>query len=737
MTIALQLRRTSIIWLVLAVISFLATIYLSYAYFTVRTTLLDQARKDAQAKTKEAAAELSRFITILKPLTESIVQEMSAKTFTKQELATLFKERKPVEVAGLGVAFLPYRFNQDEKLYAPYITERDGKQKLIKIEDVYDYTKPEHKFFHRGLKSAGFREPYYGLASGRIIVEYTMPFYYHGSDKKQGPSGIAYATQNLEHLKHVLSTLFLGKSGYWFILSKKGRFISHPQDQRSKKQETIFDLAKTLNNDALAQAGKKIIEQEQVFFEYDNEITGSPSWLFSEPIDGTPWSIVGVFDKNELDINPSVLRHNLIYPAIAFLFFIIMLTFFLMSQVSFDISTRWWIASFIISFALALLMMWIWRATHLYPSYRYETAYDVNNKLDLYTYLKKALSRLEGIPKLKGDTKGEDDQNNVVSDTSLFERSRDVLREGFYNENFVPTGIFINNIQFVASNQIQISAYVWQRFVDGLHDDIGRGPLFPQATDITMNEISRIRDGKTETILWELFATLNQFLRFDRYPFDTKALRIQMWHRYVKKNLILTPDMNAYQLINPRSLPGIDDDVYLPGWSLLETHFGYKQVNYTSNFGTYSVGPFGVYQATDKSEVPELYFDILVMRHLVDTLVADLLPIAVIAFLLFLILLTSVQLGYSVIAATASVFFATVVAHVRFRERIPQAQIVYFESFYFIMYFAILLVLFVTILYQLGLPVPFIRYRDNLIAKVLYWPVVFTALVLITMVYLY
>ena len=47
------------------------------------------------------------------------------------------------------------------------------------------------------------------------------------------------------------------------------------------------------------------------------------------------------------------------------------------------------------------------------------------------------------------------------------------------------------------------------------------------------------------------------------------------------------------------------------------------------------MGPFGIYKSVDKSEVPELYFDILVTRRLIDTLVADLLPIAVIAVLLF------------------------------------------------------------------------------------------------------
>jgi len=337
----------------------------------------------------------------------------------------------------------------------------------------------------------------------------------------------------------------------------------------------------------------------------------------------------------------------------------------------------------------------------------------------------------------KDDKGGKSLEEKKEEKNSLFDKAKEALHKGFYDSHFIPTGIFINNIRFVSANQIEVSAYVWQRFITGLHDEVPRGLMFPQASTVTVDEVSRIKEGNAEVILWEVYATLNQFLDFDQYPFDTKAIQIQLWHRYSKENVVLVPDLNAYQLINPRSLPGIDDDVYLPGWNLVATHFGYKTVNYASNLGNYKVGPFGVYDSVDKSGVPELYFDLLVTRQLLDTVVSDLLPIAVIAFLLFVILLTSVQLGYLVSGSCASVFFATVIAHVRFRGKIPRAQIVYFESFYFMMYIMILMILLVTLLYQLEFDIPFIRYRKNMISKALYWPFLFGCLAALTLIYLY
>lgn len=750
MTKIFKVRRTSYLWLLLVGAGLAATIYLTYNFFAVRDRLLDKARENARQDTINASRELSSFITMLKPLAQSIAKELSSKKLSKSEIETLLRENKSPAIAGLGVAFLPNAFGPDTKLYAPYMVEQEGEVKMVHIEKVYDYTKPEHQWFNKPLKKGPrFAEPYYGQASKTILVEYAVPFYYTDAGGKKRPAGIVYANQNIEHLKHVLDTLFLGKTGYWFILTKKGVFLSHPQTQFANKQISVFELADTLKNPELAKVGKKIAKQQEVFFEYDNEVTGAPSWLFSEPIEDTSWSIVGVFDKSELDVQPNTLRHNLILPMLALVFFIIMSLVCIISVFRQPSPSRWWSASFAVSFALAGLILWVWYATSIYPNYQHEITHRVENKAKLFDYLKKEAARQRygvRVDQVATDVSGrleKDEKKEKVGavpkdkEESLFEKAKEALYKGFYDARFIPIGIFINNIRFVSASQVEMSAYIWQRFTEGLHDEIPRGPMFPQASMVVINEVSRIKEGKSEVILWEVYATLNQFLEFDQYPFDTKAIHIQLWPRYSKENIILVPDLNAYQLINPRSLPGIDDDVYLPGWKLVATHFGYKTVNYASNLGNYKVGPFGVYDSVDKSGVPELYFDLLVTRQLLDTVVSDLLPIAVIAFFLFVILLTSVQQGYAVIGSCASVFFATVIAHVRFRGKIPRAQIVYFESFYFMMYIMIIVVLLVVLLYQLGFDIPFIRYRKNMIQKILYWPFLFGCLAAITLVYLY
>ena len=723
MELRMRWHSSSWVWSILSAAALIMTISFVYQFITKKNSVVESARLEAQLSAQQAAQKINTFISILQPIAQSIADELSEKQLNADQIEELLKSKKPVEISGLGVAFLPNAFSAEKKLYAPYYLEKDGTQQLIRLEDLYDYSSSENSWLYDAINQGSmFAEPYFGSASNTILIEYVAPIY-RTVKGEQVAVGIVYANQSVEHLKHILTTLFLNDAGYWAILSNTGTYLAHPLDQLVQKQTSIFDLAKQIKNDSLAQAGKKILEKEHIFLEYENEITGASSWLFTEPIEGTNWTIAGIFDKAELPIDPLILRKQLINPSIYLALFLIFFVFLLLSLLKERMTPHWWIASGLISLALVAQIGWTWYATFSYPDFRKdEKSYIVENKANLYNYIKEAIQ-----PYRYGQPSSE----------PAAPRSMQEALTARQDSRFIPTGIYVNNVQFRGINEIQISAYVWQRFTNGIHDAVPRGFIFPQATESVITEISRIKDSTTETIMWEVYAKLNQFFLFEDYPFDSKSLRIQFWHRHIKKNIVLIPDLDSYQLINPRSLPGIDDEAYLPGWQIVASHFGYKKENYSTNFGAYATGPFGIYKSIDKSEAPELFFDILIKRNIIDSLTSDLLPVTVIAFLLFVILLTSVRLGYGVIASCASVFFGTVFAHMRFREKVPHSQVVYFENFFFLMYAFIILVLLATILYQQEFNIPFIRYKRNLFLKVCYFPFLFGLISLITLRYLY
>jgi len=301
----------------------------------------------------------------------------------------------------------------------------------------------------------------------------------------------------------------------------------------------------------------------------------------------------------------------------------------------------------------------------------------------------------------------------------------------------VPTGIFLTDLQFLNPSQISIVGYIWQRYVDKTHQQTTRGFVLPQAINSNIKELYRKSEGGTETILWSVEATINQRLHYRTYPFDSKLLEVEMWHADFDQNVLLLPDLDSYRQLNPRSKPGLSDEAYLEGWRMTDSSFGYLERHHRALFGMYNRGLFGIYRQVVKSDIPNLSFNIRAERRLAETLFADLLPLIVVALLLFATFVASGEWGYASLGAMASVFFGTVFSHMRFREKIPAYAVVYFETFFFAVYTAIFIVVILATLYQLGTRIWFIQYRKNLISRLLYWPILLLTLVISTIYYLY
>ncbi len=702
---------------ILVCISLTLTGLLTLKHIKNKYTVINAAHMQAQQETIHAAQQLDSFITELIPLVHSLSNELTTKKLSKEQIEERLQQ-KPVEISGFGVAFEPYAYDNKDRLYAPYYVEKDDKQQLLHLDSLYDYTQPEHTWYHQSLtKGPGFIDPYFGSISGTILAEYAEPFY--ATDKETGgekPVGIVFANQTIEHLQHILSTLYLGQTGYWFLLANDGSFLSHPNMHLVKERTSIFDLAKKLDSEELYCAGNKAVQGESGATEYDNEITKKPSWLFFEQLPSTKWILCRVYDKDEVPLDKDLLRRQLMHivlSAFASLLFIVL--FFMMSiQKN---TRRWWYISFTIATIFAATLGLLWYISWLYPDYK-ENLIPIRDKIGLYTFLDTHVNQSVTLEQQKANI-------------------HKLLTYRYKKGQYIPTGIFVSHLTFSAENQINIVCYIWQRYFDGIHDNVSRGFILPQATTVKKTELYRRKEAKTEVIIWQVKAVLNQDIIYQRYPFDVKDLQLQIWHQDFEKNIILVPDLDSYQLINPSIRPGLSPTVYFPGWSIKGSYFGYMKNIYNTVFGLYSYGPFGIYKKVEKSQTPELYFAITAQRYLFNILIADLLPIAVIALLLFVLLLTSVPQGYGILGSCATVFFGLLFEQIRFRTKIPSAQLVYFENFYLILYAMILAIVIVALLYLLKFNINFIQYKKNLIAKLLYWPIVLGFSLGITLLYLY
>jgi len=694
--------------------------YLLFRYTRFSHSHSLQAKNEAIEQTRNAAKDLVNYVDILKPIATSIAEQLSNTDFTQAQIDELLRKSKPKEITGVGVAFLPYAFDKNSKLFGRSMVEKDGTVTLVKLEDLYDYTDPKYTWFTEPLKKgAGFVQPYYSQELNTAMAQYGAPIHRTDVNGKKVVIGVAFANQSLLHLQHIIEALFLGNTGYWFILTETGSFLAYPQ--LKYKSKTIFDIANDLRNPELGEAGKKIMKGESVVFEYENELTGADSWLISSPIGSTPWSVVGVFDQEEFYQDTNVFRHALMLPSLVFLISVIFLLWCI-AVVCEKHTILWAILSAVMSVAIFIQIVWVWYAIYNYPYKRDEpNVYRIESKVKLFEYLK------NNFPAQATQL---DPQYEAMS---MQER---LLKVVPYKQ-LVPTGIYINNLQFAEASEIKFSAYFWQRFTRGLHDTLPAGFVFIQTNDATIEQETAIKDRSDNLITYDVFAKLNQFLTYTLYPFDMKSVRIKYWSKTSNENFYFIPDLDSYQLINPRSLPGVDPDVFVPGWTIIGSYFGYQKMPYTTNFGSYKVGDFGVYEELDLSSEAQSFFEIVLRRNLYDALVSDLIPIAVIAVLLFLVLLISGPGIDKYLTAIASIFFATIFAQIRFRSKIPQAQIVYLESLYFILYLIMLVLLIACFLVQNNVKIPYITADNNMVLKMLYWPLLLGSFAIVSFIYLW
>lgn len=694
-------------------------IFLGVSYQQTVSSIWTNARQAAKERTTIAAQEIDAFIHTLIPTAQQLADTVGTKSLDNSELETLLK-KKPVEIFGLGVAFLPYARNKQTRLYAPYFVEQQGQQQMIPIQDIYDYTQKHHTWFHEPLThGAQFNKPYFGQASDTVIIEYAVPIVNSQTNK---PIGVAFASQSVEHINHVLASVYRDQTGYSFILDRDGTFLGHPVHSLVRKQENVHDTATRTNNTSLARAIKQIDERQTLeAFEYLNEINGARSWLFCEPIPTTQWLLCYSFDIDEIAIATHVNGQQLYdYQRQQLMIIVsILLVGLIVIIMAFSYHTtdvvRLWLITTVVSCLIFASLWALWYITHRYPDYEAHVRI-IQHKKDLTALLQ---------------------TKTTSSSESSFIANLTTLPALINNVPIIPTGIFINQLEFVDKDKIRLVAYIWQRYNPELHEHVSRGFVLPQAQRAKIKQVNHIKDGTHEVLLWLVEATMNQNLYFHTYPFDVKDLRIEIWHKDFDKTAILVPDFDAYRLINPRSLIGLDPLIDIDGWQLEGSYFGYRQADYPTNFGMYRMGPFGAYSSIEQSTDFEFCFNIMAKRKLIDTIVADLIPLAVIATILFVILLTHVQQGIGVLGSAAAVLFGAIIEQTRFHSKAASPQLVYFENFYLVIYTAIVAVVIISLCYLLEAPIRSIQYRAALVWQLLYWPVLLQSLFLITLYYLY
>ena len=319
------------------------------------------------------------------------------------------------------------------------------------------------------------------------------------------------------------------------------------------------------------------------------------------------------------------------------------------------------------------------------------------------------------------------------------------------NHNRIPTGLLIQSLIFKSSTEVYVTGYIWQIYEQSEYEDVDNGEEIPvgfilpeaveNASNIEPKFIGRraIDDDNKEIIIWHFESTLKQQFSYSKYPFDDKLFRIRFWSPDFMQETILVPYFASYKSTELDEKFGYNRNIVLDEWELKNTFFEIRPLLFETRVGKYEEG--------DLNERPVLNFSIYLKRRFLNSFVVYILPLIIVSCLAFAIVMMNTKdreqaeiYGINtsdVIGVCSGLFFVVLLSQIQIRQQFASSRIVYLEFFYPIVYITLLGVSVDCYLFfrknpKKNISKKLIDYEDNIIPKLLYWPILLGSSAIIT-----
>lgn len=297
------------------------------------------------------------------------------------------------------------------------------------------------------------------------------------------------------------------------------------------------------------------------------------------------------------------------------------------------------------------------------------------------------------------------------------------------NIHTVPIGVFLESLNFITANDVEVSGYIWQK-IDITTQQTPQKLVFIDAIGTVTLEKRYMKTYKDyELHGWYFEATLRQPFEYSNYPMDHKTVWIKIKPVGFNFTHILIPDLETYETTGANDTFGVSKDIVLLGWKINESFFDYMPVDYDNSFGL---------KSTEKHmHMPILSFNIVLNRNFVNAFMINITLLLSTMLLLYILVLMitsnntlkeefNISVGTAV-ATCGGLFFSVLLAHIHLREQFPSTGFVYIEFFYILNYLFITLCAFIIFSFynRESSSKSIILKNDALFVKLIYWPLYF------------
>jgi len=595
------------------------------------------------------------------------------------------------ELFHLEVLYLPRPGQGRADLFGPALYRSKGQLHFFQREELHDYTTAS--WFQEGLGKTMWLEPNVGEKTGLYADKYCRPFREPGA---QGRSGMVFLSLNLsEGIEAMISAITVGRTGYAFLVSRQGHYLVDPNKDHVLQHKTLDQVAEEQGDGGRCTIAASVRQGLPGYSEARSGVTGQRTWIFTEPMGGTGCSLGVTFIQSDLQGNQRSLRNNLTVITSLAVLFLICVAYLVLA------GPRRTVQRLVLFAGVSSLLLSVGVGVTWYLILRLPDANGIH------------IIRVFDHPSV-----------------NLLLRAKGHAQV----PPMVPVGLNLQTLVMDSANEVTVGGQCWERRPRGIAAGLRPDLAFPDATSIDFREASHSLEGDTELWVWRFRAVLRQ--NFDKtvnYPFDTARVRIRI-HTLQGAPLALVPDFEAYPLRMASALPGLEPGLKVPGWKLMGSYFSMAE---ESGGNQAQIGKAAL------SAIPELRFNIELQRRFLDPFLSAVLPVLIISALLFALIMTITKdpaklsaTGFKAadhLKSTTALLFPGLIAQINLRSRITAAGLIYIEYLYFALYFVILLSATYSLVFVKSKSA-FTEYGDNLMPKLLFWPILLVLFYAISLV---
>lgn len=680
-------------------------------FFASQQQKMQRSQAWAQATTAAIATDISRQMHDLAQIGDEFARTLSEAPCSPCDIEPTLRlfYLKHSEFSSIGVAFDKLSAGNQLQLYAPFIRSHSANAQIEQLDAYYDYLtpatldlsqltqKPEHWYNTAKANERQWLPPFFEEALSIYIIRYTTPVFSAAGEK----IGLVFIDVSLDWLTDQIERHDLKDNNYLSLASAQGAGLYH---SLKSTRQIIKDLGLITHTDTTG-------------LETINRLTGDSAWYHEQKIDATQWVLHTVIDKHtlpETNTSSHITSPEKLHPLqmlsetnrVAWVSLLVLIALLLYSCLRLarrrTTEPQLWVDTAIYTSFFIIGIVCIWIFEYGAEPAKHEKSITLSNKAIVDQYQRQhALNSLAAHDKAP---------------------------------TYIPVGLFIQSIEFLSASNVNITGYIWHRYQEGQGSDYEIGTVFPESIETNIS-LAYEEKHQGETLKgWYFETTLRENFTPGRFPLDRQSIWIRLWHEKLGDNILLVPDFTAYDSLNTMSLPGIEKDFVLSGWSLFRSYFEIRENNYNTQFGRSN--------NSTGNAVPELYFNIELVRNFLNPFLAHLFPLLVVVLMLYAIVITMSTseekkdfLGFNaaaVVASCSALFFVALIAHVQMRNELAANSVVYLEYFYLVTYLIILLITTNAVLLSLNVKLWIVQFHDNLIPKLIYWPVLSGALFICT-----